>query len=290
MNPRSPLAARHRRDGLALALAAACLAAPRADAAPSTVDLAPHWKVGEHVDYVLAKHGVITAGSQVQVDTTNTTPVHIDVLKADADGFVIGWTQGETQFDATAAASMNPVMKKMAGLMVGHPLKLRLDRNGQLQEVVNWEAIRDLGDVFAHDVTDMLAQSGVDATHRMQATAQIHAMFASEQGVRGAATREVRLLLLPLGHAYDRSRPVQVDVVAPDPTGAGDVKAPRRVELKGDPGAKATLHWSQPNAGASVTGDAVIDVATGWAEATSQTVTAAASGAQRTETTTLQRK
>ena len=290
MNPRFPLAAWRRHCGLALFLAASCLAAPRAGAASSTVDLEPHWKVGEHVDYVLTKHGVVTAGLQVQVDTTNSTPVRVDVLKADADGFVIGWTQGATQFDAAAAASMNPVMKKMAGLMVGRRLELRLDRGGQLQEVVNWGEVRDLGDAFARDVTDMLAQSGVDAARRTQAAAQIRTMFSSEQSVRWSATREVRLLLLPLGHAYDRSRSVQVDVVAPDPTGPGDVKTSRRVELKSGPGAKTLLHWSQAGAGASVAGDAVMDVTTGWAETTSQTVTAAADGAQRTETTSLQRK
>jgi hypothetical protein len=275
------------------------------------VDLEPRWRVGDHVEYTLKKSGVVTTGGVVRLHTTNTTPVRIDVLQAGPDGFVIGWTMGSTHFDDAATAAMGPLERKMAGVMVGQQLKLRIARSGEIQAVDNWEAIRDLGDAMAAEVSTSLRQAGVDGLKASQASQQIRAMFSTEQSVRLASTREAQLLLLSLGHTYRRMRPTQFEVVVPNPMGSGWAPVVRRFELR-RADATASLQWTQssavarssatedrlkdearkqaePDLGPRVSGDCVVDIETGWPSSVTQTISAAAQDAQRTETTSLQR-
>jgi hypothetical protein len=258
--------------------------------AAGLVDLEPRWKAGEHADYVLTKHGVVTEGFRVAVDTTNTTPVHVEVLSAGPGGYLVGWTQGETHFDDSVAASMTPLMKKMAQLMAGHRLELRLDRSGRLEAVQNWTQLREMGDAFERDVGRLLMLSGVDAARREQVGVQIRAMFSSERSVRLSTTRDAQLLLRALGHALDPRRPLDIEVVVPDPAGSDELRVGEHFELKAATDSSANVQWAQTGGAAQVGGNAVIDRHSGWPSLVSETVSGAANGARRTETTSLQRK
>lgn len=289
--------ARTMARGAACAVALFCASAFAAST--GSVDLEPRWQQGAQVDYLLTKTGMASVGGVVKVNTTNTTPVHVAVVAVEPNAYVLSWTFGETRFDEAAAAAMNPMMKKMAGVMVGRQMLLRVDRRGHLVEVSNWQAIREAGDALAGEVAATLAQSGVPGSQASAAVAQFKGRFASEQSVRAIATREAQLLLLALGHRYDRARPIEFAAIVPNPIGDGFASVTEHVELK-SLDAAATLEWTQVAASVgtgpgragspSVRGRAIIDTATGWPASVSQTTSASADDVERKETTSLARQ
>lgn len=267
--------------------------------AAASLDLEPRWKVGASADYLLTKTGVVSVGGVTKVNTTNTTPVHVEVASANTDGFLLSWTLGPTRFDEAATASMNPVMKKIAGVMTGRQVMLRVDRRGRLLEVMNWKAIRDAANALAVEIEAMLTQSRLSSEQIGLALTQFKSKFSSEQGVREIAGREAQLFLLLFGHRYDSSRPTEFTSSVPNPVGEGMALVVEHVELKGFD-ASATFEWSQRgaltgardarNAAPSVKGHAAIDAASGWPSLVMQTISATADDAERTETTSLQRQ
>ena len=288
--------ARRHVWGLALCCAPSFAAAT---AATTSIDLKPRWEVGASVDYLLTKTGVVRIGGVTKVNTTNTTPVHVEVASATSKGYVLTWTLGPTHFDDAASASMNPAMKKISGVMTGRQVILRLDRGGRLLEVTNWKAIREIGDATAGEIAALLAQSRMPREQAALAIAQFRSRFSSEEGVREVAGREVQVLLLLLGRRYDRSRPTEFATSVPNPVGEGQASVVERVELK-SLDASAALEWTQRGAGTgvrdaqnaspSVKGRAAIDVVSGWPSLVTQTISATADDAERIETTSLQRQ
>ena len=266
-------------------------------ATPTTsIQLEPHWRVGDHLDYQLKKTGVGSVGGVVKVNTWNTTPIHVEVAAVETDGFLLSWTFGETRFDDVASASMTPSMKRMAGVMAGRKLTLRVDRHGRLVEIVNWQVVRNAANTLAEEFAASLARSGVSGAQAASATEQFRAKFATEEGVRALSMREAQLLFLTLGHRYDSTHPTEYMAVVSNPIGAGVIAVKEHVQSKFD-GKDISLEWSQRSTqGASraeeptVRGRASIEVQTGWPASVVQTTSAVAGDVERTETISLQRQ
>ncbi len=240
----------------------------------------------------------MTIGGVVKVSTINTTPVHVEVEAVQPHGYLLAWTAGETHFDAAAAASLNPLMKKMTRVMAGRKLLLRIDRHGRLLEVMNWQAVRLVGNSMAIEIAEMLAQSGVSPTQAAPTVDKFRSMFSSEDQVRQIATREAQLLLQMLGHAYDQTHATDFAETVPNPTGDGEISAIEHVDLQNLAG-NAILDWMQrpaPRGGDASSASASVKVGprstspTGWPRLVTQSVSATVDDAQRTETTSLKRQ
>ena len=78
-------------------LCALLLSAP--GPAEDSVDLPLGWEVGQRLQYEIVKSGQRTRDGKVTFKATTRTDLEIEVLRADADGYLVAWTQRETRFD-----------------------------------------------------------------------------------------------------------------------------------------------------------------------------------------------
>jgi hypothetical protein len=224
-----------------LAVAAAGRDCARAE---ESLELPMSWNKGDVRHYELVKSRKKTGAAQRAIDSTTHTPLVVEVLAADEEEFLIAWTLGETKF--TGAAQGNLLAQKVANMMTGMKVTMRVNREGNVQEVVNWQEIRDLVAKFLNLMSDELKKTGMDERSVRTITAQVSAAFSTKEQIRERCTREAQMFFLPTGGGYSTDGRKYEDRL-PNPLGGEPIPASAEFVLKSvDRNANtATILWKQ---------------------------------------------
>ncbi len=240
-----------RRALATLLVAALACASARAE----SVDVQPHWHVGDHVAYRMTRES-ITAGEGFG---RRPVTVVLDVVEATRDGWLVTWRAVPAPDRVAAAASdVERAVRETAAL----PMRLRLDVHGRLLEVVNWEQVRDARLRLADVLRRYRAARGTSPGTLDDDMTWARASVASEAAVRATQGYEPQVLLATVGHAYDSMDAAEKRGEAPDPMGASLAPVTLRFELQ-------SLHAAAHRASLRVTQRAILVAARrGLAEVT----------------------
>jgi len=200
------------------------------EAAQGRVVLAPHWRVGDHVAYLLTHRSEEGSGTPAMPDRRSL--VTLDVRAADAQGYVVDWLVGPPPgmeqplpTDPDELALMHAVMSM--------PLKLRIDAQGRVAELLNWQEVRVLSNRVMDFQVKGLKARGMSPEGLARMAEQQRARLADEEAVRHARAEDAVTLLQLLGHAYERAQPVQMLEEVASPWGGDPMRATERFELIG---------------------------------------------------------
>ncbi|HUT89475.1 MAG TPA: hypothetical protein VMY37_08265 [Thermoguttaceae bacterium] len=214
--------------------------------AEDSVDLPLGWEVGQRLQYEIVKSSRKTRGDQVAAKPTTRTDLEIEVLRADSDGYLIAWTQGETRFDDPQMAAQ-PMVQRMANITRGLRVLLEIDSEANVAGVENWQELKETVGKFIATISDELKISGIDPGMLSKITAQLASMYATREQIEMMCTREPRMFFLVLGGSFSASEPSEYQDRLPNPFGGEPFPSRAAFVLKevDRQSQRATIAWTQ---------------------------------------------
>jgi hypothetical protein len=215
-----------------------------ASAADNSLELLPRWKKGEKLRFELIKSRQKAQGDKVTLKSTARTDVEIEVLSASKDAFTLAWTYGETRLDDPSQAK-NPLTQKMANLLNGYRIVLKLDSQAGIQGVQNWQELKQRSTKLLEALSAELQAAGLDAATVAKVQAEAQSMFSSKQQIEQLGTRDAQLFFMPLGIEFEGNKPVELDDKLPNPFGGEPFPSRVRFALTAADKGLAKITWGQ---------------------------------------------
>ncbi len=227
-----------------------------ADNKDSTVDLTPQWKKGDILQYTMIRTRLKSQAETTISKSKSTTPVNIEIIEADDNGYLLSWTMGETVFEDLKQAS-DPLVRMMINITKDFNILLKLDRYATITQVKNWKDLQKASFDTIQTLARSMKDAGMDNATIETIRKQLESMCATREQIEQLCTREPQMFFLTLGRSYPLSTSIDYQDRLPNPFG-GD-PFPSRASFileKVDAGSDiAVVTWKQeidPVAGAQV--------------------------------------
>lgn len=192
-----------------------------ADVPNRSIDVVPHWKKGERLSLEITRVRERVVDGKSTVTGKTYTPFTLEVLSAADDGYLVGWTLGETKFEKDVSAEES-FLRQVVDIMKGHQIVLQIDPHGTIIAVRNWKQLKDAAlktmDTILSATTDT-PKGKVDPTLIAKLRAQSASMLATKDQVERLCTREAKLYFMVLGRHYALNEPLGYKDVLPNPLG-----------------------------------------------------------------------
>ena len=203
-----------------------CLAAELKDS--NVISLMPKWKKGEKHTYEIVK---TREQNKSPEKSTSRTSAEIQVLKANKSGCTLMWSWGKVTLDDVEQNS-DSIVQKLANLQQGLSIKLKIDQLARIEEVENWEEIRDYIFKVIDTIREESRSSGIDTNALLQTTSQMRSMFSDKEQIEAFCIRDIQLFMAAIGREYDSSRPFEYDDKIADPFGGEPLPTKGKFSLK----------------------------------------------------------
>ena len=215
---------------------------------PHPVEIIPHWNEGDRFELIVTRVRDKSLNGQSTRSGKTHTRFSLEVLRADSQGYLVGWTVGATTFDVPAPSES--VLRQVVGLMEGLRIMLQIDSRGAITGVQNWEALRGemLKNLDGLLAKPSHAQRGkTDQALMENLRAQWNTMFSTKAQVEQVCTRDAQIYFRVLGRAYMRNQPYEYQSSLENPLGGDPLPARAGIVLKSfdDRSGQAVLHWNQ---------------------------------------------
>lgn len=211
------------------------------------VTVVPHWTKGDRFNLVLTRTREKAVDGQSTRSGKTETHVTLEVLKADKDGYLVGWTAGDTTFDVPNASES--LLRQIVGLMKGLRIVLQINQQGTITGVQNWselkrETVKVLDGVLAN--TSHGPQQRSDQATLSHLREQWESLFGTKEQIERLCTRDAQMYFLALGRAYGSEKPYEYEDRLPNPLGGEPFPARARIALTAfnDQSKQAALTWS----------------------------------------------
>lgn len=215
---------------------------------PQPVEIIPHWHEGDRVELLVTRIRDKSLNGQSTRSGKTHTRFSLEILRADNQGYLVGWTVGATTFDVPAPSES--VLRRVVGLMEGMQIMLQIDPHGTITGVQNWEALRgtilkNLDGLLAD--TSRTQRGNTDQTVRENLRAQWDTLFSTKAQVEQVCTRDAQIYFKVLGRTYVRDRPYEYHGYLDNPLMGDPFPARADIVLKSfdDRSGQAVLHWNQ---------------------------------------------
>jgi hypothetical protein len=106
--------------------------------AQETVSIPHAWKAGERVRYE-----VVRTESRENMKMRGRAELTIEIIEADARGFLISWKYGPWELTQSAKAPLGAKIQNLALANLDMPVRLRFLPGAQDLRVENWKELRD---------------------------------------------------------------------------------------------------------------------------------------------------
>lgn len=186
-----------------------------AAAANPTVEIRPHWKMGEAIRYQMTKTHVREFDGKVLRKFQTTTPVEVEVVEVDEDGIVLRWRQGSTTFDDPKQDD-DPVARTVYLMLKALDIDLQLDTDGVLIGLRNWKELRGSGHKVQDAVLNQMAKSGVAKSTLDAVRKETDKLFATQESLEAAFLPTPALLVFPLGTSYELGQTLRYETTIPN--------------------------------------------------------------------------
>jgi hypothetical protein len=215
---------------------------------PQSVEIIPRWNEGERSELIVTRVRDKSLNGQSTRSGKTHSRFSLEVLRADSQGYLVGWTVGATTFEVPAPSES--ILRQVVGLMQGMQIVLQLDPHGTITGVQNWEALRGemLKNLESLPANTSDAQRGkADQALRENLRAQWDTMFSTRAQIEQVCTRDAQVYFKVLGRTYTRDQPYEYHGHLDNPLGGDPFPARADIALKSfdDRSGQAVLHWNQ---------------------------------------------
>ena len=218
------------------------------DVPSHSIEVLPHWKKGDTVHLEITRARVKSADGTSTITGKTHTDFTIEVLSANHDGYLVGWTAGETTFDSPSQAE-HSFLGHVVNLMSGLQIMLEIDSHGAIRGVQNWKELKAaaLKSLDALAATESLEKEKPDKALMSSLRAQWESMLGTKEQVEELCTREAQVYFKVLGRGYARNEPFEYEDLLPNPLGGDAFPTHARMDLKmfDKQAGRAVITWSQ---------------------------------------------
>ncbi|HSL04545.1 MAG TPA: hypothetical protein VK901_13545 [Nitrospiraceae bacterium] len=218
------------------------------DVSNHSIEVLPHWKKGETVRLEITRARVKSADGKSTITGKTHTGFTIEVLSANDDGYLVGWTAGETTFDSPSQAE-HSFLGQVVNLMKGRQIILEIDSHGAIRGVQNWKELKAaaLKSLDALAATEDVQKGNPDKGRMSILRAQWESMLGTKEQVEELCTREAQVYFKVLGRGYARNEPFEYEDLLPNPLGGDAFPTHARMALKtfDKQVGRAVITWSQ---------------------------------------------
>lgn len=203
------------------------------DDADFSIDILPHWKKGDSFTLTITRVREKSIDGQLTVSGRTRTPFAMEVLRADDEGYLVGWTAGETIFHEPVPSES--FLRQVVGLMKGMQIILQLDHHGTITGVQNWQELQRETEkaMDALLAKPPVTQKGSPEYSLMSNfRAQWDRMFGTKEQVEQLCTRDARTYFMALGKRYAPNKPITFDDQLVNPLGGAPFPAHTTIVLK----------------------------------------------------------
>src|SRR3979409_2260344 len=178
------------------------------DAPNHSIEVLPHWKKGETFQLEVTRARVKSADGKSTITGKTHTDFTLEVLSANDDEYLVGWTAGETTFDSPSQAE-HSFLRQVVNLMKGLQIILKIDSHGAIKGVQNWKELRvtALKALDALATTEDLQKEKPDTAPMSSLRAQWESMLRTKEQVEELCTREAQVYFMVLGREYANTKP-----------------------------------------------------------------------------------
>lgn len=176
----------------------------------STVQVIGYWDLLEKQTYKISEESyqVVNAKDTVKRELY-TYVADVVVTDSTANSYTIEWRA----HDYKVLKSANPFTEKLLAISDSTPVIVKTNEMGVFQEVVNWEAIRDI----IKKGTDMLRKDFKDTIPNFDKLMdQVNGMYASKEVIENSCIEEIQQLLTFHGAKYKMDDEISVPVKLPN--------------------------------------------------------------------------
>jgi hypothetical protein len=213
-----------------------------------SIEVLPHWEKGETVRLEITRARVKSADGKSTITGKTHTDFTIEVLSANDDGYLVGWTAGKTRFDAPSQAERS-FLGQVVNLMNGLQIILEIDSHGAIRGVQNWKGLKAaaLKSLDALATTEDLQKEKPDKALMSNLRAQWESMLGTKEQVEELCTREAQVYFKVLGRGYTHNDPFEYEDLLPNPLGGEAFLTHGRMALKtfDKQAGQAVITWSQ---------------------------------------------
>jgi hypothetical protein len=211
-----------------------------------SVEVLPHWKKGETFRLEVTRTRVKSADGKSTVTGKTHTDFTIEVLNANDNGYLVGWTAGETKFDSPSQAEPS-FLRKVVNLMTGLQIILEFDSHGIIRGVQNWKEVKAvaLKTLEALATAEDLQREKPDKALSLRA--QWESMLGTKKQVEELCTREAQVYFMVLGREYAHNNSYEYEDLLPNPIGGEAFPTHAKMTLKtfDKQSDRAVITWSE---------------------------------------------
>ncbi|MBN4052092.1 hypothetical protein JYT53_01170 [Cytophagaceae bacterium AH-315-L13] len=149
--------------------------------ADSTVQVVGYWVNNETKSYEISYDKFKIKNSDTTSYSTIKYEVDIAIKDSTANGFVIEWFYNNYKIETE-----NPIAKKLSEIANDMAVLIRTDEFGAVQEVVNWEEVRD----YILKATNVLKKELVQIPNIDQILSQVTGIYTSKEAIQGHAIKD----------------------------------------------------------------------------------------------------
>jgi len=219
------------------------------DVPNKSIEVLPHWEKDERVNLEITKARERVVNGKTAVIGKASTPFTLKVLQADENGYLVGWTPGETKIEGNALPEVSHQLQAI-NIMKGLQIVLQIDAQGTITGVRNWkelkEAVLKVMDGIMSAATDS-PKGGLDSTQSAKLRAQVESIVATKEQVERFCVGEAQLYFLVLGRQYSMNEPFRYEDMLPNPLGGENFPTQATFALKSydHKSKQAVITWQQ---------------------------------------------
>jgi hypothetical protein len=241
--------AMHAAIGRSTILALICLPLlGLVDVQNHSIEVLPHWKKGDTVHLEITRARVKSADGKSTITGKTHTDFTVEVLSANDNGYLVGWTAGKTTFDSPSQ-SEHSFLGQVVNLMSGRQIILEIDLHGAIRGVQNWKGLKAaaLKSLEALAATEDLQHEKPDRARLSSLRAQWESMLRTKAQVEELCAREAQVYFKVLGRGYASDDPFEYEDLLPNPLGGEALPTHGKMALKtfDKQAGRAVITWSQ---------------------------------------------
>src|SRR5437868_2552794 len=219
-----------------------------ADIQNHSVEVLPHWKKGDAIRLEINRARVKSADGRSTVTGKTHTEFRIEVLSADNDEYLVGWTAGKTTFGFPSQAEQS-FLGQVVNLMNGLQIILEIDLQGAIKGVRNWKGLKAaaLKSLDALAAAEDVRKEKPDNAFMSRMRAQWESMLGTKEQIEELCTREAQVYFKVLGRRYIPNNPYEYEDLFPNPLGGDPFPTHARMALKtfDSQAGRAVITWNQ---------------------------------------------
>lgn len=176
------------------------------------------------------------------------TDFTIEVLSANDDGYLVGWTAGKTTFDSPSQAE-HSFLGHVVNLMNGRQIVLEIDSHGAIRGVQNWKELKAvaLKSLDTLGATEDLQNKKPGNVRMSSLREQWESMLGTKEKVEELCAREAQLYFMVLGRGDAGNNSVEYEDRLPNPLGGEAFPTHAKMALTtfDKQAGRAVITWSQ---------------------------------------------